>query len=346
MAGNSETNPGIQVSIHHAMEAPSDLVEARLGSDWTGMVSVEEYGRWSLYELKFDTGPAKEALLQALPFAIRHIIQSLRFSKYRRFDPSLLGYRWIEEQGREGPELDGDLVVLGLVPFPEEHIVAQTMSRYLSSPDVMTLRSLDGLHIEDLPVLKLHLKTLKETCLCAKCSNLGPHKFRSCGIDMFFTGFASICADILALSLFGCLGIPLLHLRSFPDGSAPFKQAIQSIITSGTFSYVKLSDLLHYTLELTGHEFPNDPRDPRLWVMSSFKGQVIYPTLYETLCYKKEGYLTLNSLPGLLRYKEDVYTRVLTRLDSTSTAGTGYLKDVFGATVTMPLNLVPNLRLV
>jgi len=49
----SENCPGIEVSIHRALGAPSDLVAARSGvSSWTGMVSIETYGQWMLH--KFD----------------------------------------------------------------------------------------------------------------------------------------------------------------------------------------------------------------------------------------------------------------------------------------------------
>jgi hypothetical protein len=78
--------------------------------------------------------------------------------------------------------------------------------------------------------------------------------------------------------------------------------------------------------------------------MSCFKGQVIYPHLYESFKYDKQGYLTLDWLPGLLRYRGEVYTRVVG--DGTgSSSGRDPVRGVCGE-VTRPCNLVPDVKVV
>jgi hypothetical protein len=61
---------------------------------------------------------------------------------------------------------------------------------------------------------------------------------------------------------------------------------------------------------LVGHKVTDDVKESR-WVMSCFKGQAIYQHLYESSRYDKQGYLTLAWSSGLLRYRWEVYTRVI-----------------------------------
>ena len=332
---DTKTGTGLHVSIHRAIGEPFDLVEDLSSKEWTGMVNAEEYSRWNLSELGFDTEIAKEALLEALPFAIKQIIQTLRFSA--ESDP------WATNPNQY---FNPNVKALSLSPFPEESVIAQTASRYLGGSDVMMLHFLTSdFDVKSLPAVKLHLKSLKETCLCSKCSTLVSQGYRQCKTEKFCDRLTFVCADILALSLFGTR-IPLLRFKRGRNGDTEFTRAISSIISSEFRLYepcIQTFDLLRYALELTGHEFINDSRFDQRWIMSSFKGQVIYPTLYETLSYEKTGHLTLNCLPGRIRYNGEVYTRVHARLCSSRP---GPLRKFSGPTVTVPRNLVPDLRVV
>jgi len=337
-----ENCAGLEVLVYGEVGGPSDLVAAPLGNrSWTGMVSIEMYGQWILQDHGFAAGHAHEVLIQALPFAIQQTVKSLRFSKYRTFDLSVPLRDWQSVSLQDGPKLDEEFVDLRLSPFGKESAIAKTTSQILGLSESITLRSLGGLRIADLPVVKLHLKTTKEDCLCSKCCHPGL-KFKPCATDMFFHKLAFILADILALSLFEYPNAPLVHLQHHRDGSNPFKQAIYSIISTGELAYCNLLYLQQYALELVGHNVLEDVKESR-WVMSCFKGQVVYPSLYETSGYNKRGYLTLNWLPGLLRYDGDVYARVIG--DEISSIGNDPFIGVHD-TVTRPCNLVSDIKLV
>jgi hypothetical protein len=333
---------GLEVLVYGELGGPSDLVAAPLGNrPWTGMVSIEIYGQWILQDHGFAAGPAHEALIQALPFAIQQTVESLRFSKYRTFDSSIPLHDWPNASLQNGPKLDEECVELRLSPFGKENAIAKMTSRILGLSEPIILRSLGGLRIADLPVVKLHLKTTKEHCLCSKCCHPG-FKFKPCATDMFFHKLAFVLADILALSLFEYPNAPLVHLQHHRDGSNPFKQAIYSIISTGELAYCNLLYLQQYALELVGHNVLEDIKESR-WVMSCFKGQVVYPGLYETSCYDKRGYLTLNWLPGLLRYDGDVYAKVIG--DGINSVGNDPFTGVHDM-VARPCNLVSDIKLV
>ena len=316
------------------MDTPLDDVSSKY---FTGMANVEDYGRWSLSGLGLDAGSAKEALLQALPLAIKQILQILRFGD--EHDP-----RTTDSSARFRP----DFKVLLLSPFPEEHVIAQAASRYLSSSDAITLSSSMPvfLPVGCLPAVILHLDVLRGECSCANCNAASFQRFRKCTVEKFYIGLTFVCADILALSLFGA-EIPLLHVKWRWNGNTEFITAINSIISTRESdpydSCIKPFDLLNYALALTGSGIDERNQRKHGWIMSSFKGQVMYPVLYETLCYEKRGYLTLNCLPGRIRYNGEVYTQVYGRpyrFDLND------LKDLSGPAVKGPRNLIPDMRIV
>ena len=78
--------------------------------------------------------------------------------------------------------------------------------------------------------------------------------------------------------------------------------------------------------------------------MSCYKGQVIYPLLYESSHYEKEGYLTLAWASGLLRYRGEVYPRVVGDAN-TSSSGRDPVTGLSGE-VTGPCNLVPEIKVI
>ena len=338
---DTKTDTGLHVFIHRDVGPPFDLVDTPLddvsSKYFTGMANVEDYGRWSLSELGLDAGSAKEALLQALPLAIKQILQILRFGD--EHDP-----RTTDSSARFRP----DFKVLLLSPFPEEHVIAQAASRYLSSSDAIMLSSSMPvfLPVGCLPAVNLHLDVLRGECSCANCNATSFQRFRKCTVEKFYIGLTFVCADILALSLFGA-EIPLLHVKWRWNGNTEFITAINSIISTRESdpydSCIKPFDLLNYALALTGSGIDERNQRKHGWIMSSFKGQVMYPVLYETLCYEKRGYLTLNCLPGRIRYNGEVYTQVYGRpyrFDLND------LKDLSGPAVKGPRNLIPDMRIV
>jgi hypothetical protein len=151
---DSENCPGIEVSIYRALGAPSDLFSALSGGEsWTGMVSIETYGQWMLHKFEFTEGSANQAFIQALPYALKKIVESLRFSKYREFDFSIPLPDWRRHSLQDGPVIDEEFMRLRLSPFENEAAVVNIVPRILGIPASFQLHSLDGLNIEDLPVV-------------------------------------------------------------------------------------------------------------------------------------------------------------------------------------------------
>jgi hypothetical protein len=341
---DSEDCPGIEVSIYRALGAPSDLVTAPSSVEsWTGMVSIETYGQWMLHKFEFSEGSANQAFIQALPYVIKKIVEYLRFSKYRAFDFSIPLRDWRYQSLQDGPVIDEESIGLRLSPFGSEAAIVNMVRRILGVSGPFQLRSLDDLDIEDLPVVKLHLKTIKGQCLCSVCNPGAGKNFRTCEKTKFFHHLAFVCADILAFSLFQGPDAPLVQLQHYRDGSYPFKKAIYSILSNEILRNITISDILQYTLDLVGHKVAVDVKESR-WVMSCFKGQVIYPHLYESSHYDKQGYLTLAWSSGLLRYHGEVYTRVIGDANS-SLSGRDPVTGVMGE-VTGPCNLVPDMKVV
>ncbi|KAN0113138.1 hypothetical protein V8E51_006089 [Hyaloscypha variabilis] len=341
---DSENCPGIEVSIYRALGAPSDLVASLSGGgSWTGMVSIETYGQWMLHKFEFTEGSANQALMQALPYAIKKIIESLRLSKYREFDFSIPLRDWRHQSLQDGPVIDEESMGLRLSPFGNEAAIVNMIRRLLGVSGSFQLWSLDDL-IEDLPLVKLHINTIKGQCLCSVCNPAAGKNFRSCEKTKLVHHLAFVCADILALSLFQGPDSPLVQLQHYRDGSYPFKKAIYSILANESVGNIRVSDILHYTLDLVGHKVADDVKESK-WVMSCFKGQVIYPHLYESLHYDKQGYLTLALSSGLLRYRGEVYTRVIGEKICSPGARSHPVIGVRGE-VTRPCNLFPDFKVV
>ncbi|KAI1180966.1 hypothetical protein F4777DRAFT_573621 [Nemania sp. FL0916] len=74
-------------------------------------------------------------------------------------------------------------------------------------------------------------------------------------------------------------------------------------------------ELLDVATHLVGHEV-KDAMDCSQWIMSSSKGQVVFPALYESQTVERDGLLTLTWYPGVLRYERDIFNRVIAGLAS------------------------------
>lgn len=343
----SPNDPGpastyLKVSIQYAREGPSDLLESWGGGNlWLGMISLEQLGQLSLSGLhNFATG--KQAITQALPHAINQIIYSLRSSMSGLHPPPRSNGSGKGVRGRYDRQHD-DMITLGLSPFPPEQIVSQTASRLLGEPVDVDLRSPDEVHVPSLSTVQAHIKILAIECRCPECCRDSPQEFSRCLLESFFRHFAEICADVLSSSLYAHSTSLLVQYipRSVPPARTKLTDVINSIIFSKNQLHSGLIDLLlECALELGGHSYyPQTPLNS--WLMTSRHGQVIYPTIYETLSYTKEGYLTLNCIPGILKHNGEVYSRVVSSVINDPTPKVPTLKGAYENPVKMPYN---NLR--
>jgi hypothetical protein len=72
----------------------------------------------------------------------------------------------------------------------------------------------------------------------------------------------------------------------------------------------------------------------------------MYPKLFETRCLQDPGYLTLSWAPGLLRYDGEVYSKAIGDRGAGQTLDRRRPNDMATKAVNLPINLVPDQRLV
>ena len=83
-----------------------------------------------------------------------------------------------------------------------------------------------------------------------------------------------------------------------------------------------------------------------MWVLSCYKGQAVYPKLFETHRIQDPGYLTLSWAPGLLRYDGEVYSKAIGDRGAGQTLKRPRPNDIATKAVNQSINLVPDQRLV
>lgn len=338
-------SPEFEIKIYRKVATPADLITASIGPEpFSGMISVECYGQWLGGKCGFASGSGRKALSQALSYALEQVVNVLQLSQYKEFDHSVPLSEWQKES--HDKQIDEDILPLAANPFPTESTISGTLSRILGTAQSSQLISLkEGNLVGDLPLVELHIQHLEKLCTCLKCNPLGTTSYKSCEVDMFFSHLTDLVADILALSLFDCSEKLLVHLNHKVNrsGGDTFKKAIHSILTTGLPSLCSVTDFLHWALALVGHNVSEDVQNCT-WVISCFKGQAVYPKLFETQDLEKRGYLTLSWALGLLRYDGEVYERGVGV--HTSANAEDHITSHPQNNVTIPLNLLPGYGLV
>jgi hypothetical protein len=338
----------LEITIHRSMGNPSDLITAELsGKSWSGMLSIEAYGQLLLCHYDFDFGSAHRAVTQSLPYAMKQIVTLLRLSVLKRFDRSVELRDWQHKRKLDAyEEIPDEAIKLAAYPFPKDVTISKILFRMLGlseSPVSHKLVSLkDGLMVTDLPLVSLHLEDLRRSCPCRTCSSTGP-MFEACKIAVFMGRLSEFAADVLLLSLFESPEALLVYNGN--HRTSDFTYAIRQILTTGKQNTVPLTNVLQAALSVVGHDVADDlNRD--VWVLSCYKGQAMYPKLFETRCLQDPGYLTPSWAPGLLCYDGEVYSKAIGDRGAGQTFGRRRPNDMATKDVNLPINLVPDQRLV
>ena len=160
----------------------------------------------------------------------------------------------------------------------------------------------------------------------------------SCPKERFLHSISSCTAIILAISLFEGPD-KLLVSHSFFHKSGRFQSVIYDILTFGEWKACKIREVLEYAFQLVGHT----EHTPENWVISCYKGQAVYPRVFETGDICQPGYLTLYWAPGLLFFDGEVYNRgidpVALKLEDR------LVMTEFPPAVIEPVNLYPSMRM-
>lgn len=329
----------LEIHIHHSIGNPTQLLGLPSNRHGGGMGSVECYGEWVLREFGYHGDRLRRMLQEALSRAIPKVLSVLELA-------DLSSLRWPHQQ--HGPPAD-HLNRCQTKPLPGIHRIREVYGQLLGIQGEAPLVDLPGdARISDLPLVGGYIESLREKCTCAQCTQAPTEIFPAgCAIDCLYRHIAYILMDIFALSLFYSPK-PLLVKFSMqhPMPHELYMEIIQILKTGSTESVEPCdpSTLLTWARFLVRHVFEDEDGE---YIMTSDKGQVVYPTSFESYYIEKNGYLALTALPGILQHGGDTYSTVMAPFFS---------EDFDGAkpsvppapnvptypTVSVPLNLFPD----
>ena len=198
----------------------------------------------------------------------------------------------------------------------------------------------EGLMVTDLPLIRLYLEGVRRSCRCKTCSPTGIF-FELCKIVGFMDKLSEFAANVLLLSLFESPEALLVYNSKHATSNLSYK--IREILTTGKSSVVPLKEVLQAALSVIGHDVA-DELEREVWVLSCYKGQAVYPKLFETHRIQDSAYLTLSWAPGLLRYDGEVYSKAIG--DRGFSLKRPRPNDIANKPVNQPINLVPDQHLV
>lgn len=339
---------GFEISVHRSIGSPADLLkiegtERLAAPSRPGMITMECFGQMRCQEMGGEGSFAYRAMCEALPYALKQSCKLLQ-PMTRANDFNNVGIVGAEQRDPETEALARLASEHRGQPFPNDVVISNILTRVLNSQSQQNLQCLDdGRLISDLPLVHLHLLGLAKFCVCEQCRDQ-PYKER-CEKDVFLSHISRYAADILALSIFES---PEMLLVSPPNGhddaSCIFLKAVHYVVRSGKPAVCAIRKILGRARTLVGHtDF-----DEKRWVISCYKGQTVYPSIFETRDIYQPGYLMLCWAPGLLFFDGEVYKKGID-------TGHRYSKEYRHTTdsvsiqssrpVLEPLNLVPNMRM-
>ena len=304
-AGYSVENPGI--TIHRDMGTVSELItdEQYLSKSfpWSGMVSVENYGVLLFQELRFSESLDVENVLRYL---LKQILTLLHLS--RPINISIAGKRELHQFWRAFPTEDFSEMVP--CPWPREFVISDILSRMLGSTESPKLLDMPtGTEFMDLPSLKRSLGELQQKCRCPLCDRNTIHKDMRCWKEDRIQSISIFAAHVMLLSLFQDSEKLLVHSIKYGiHKPAGLVTSIRQIMQTGQPTSCPLDDVLIPALTLVNHDV-SVIREENSWAISCYKGQAVYPRLFETQNPYEDGYMTLCWAPGSIYYDGQTYPR-------------------------------------
>ena len=346
-----ETCPGLEISIQDSLGSPAELISANETQQrGSRMITIERYGQWLLQEAELESGNSQRATIQALPYCLKQVLRFLRVSKIQEFDrggdQSITS--WMTDK-KPNPRFIEEKDILDMVPlpFPKDSVISTMLSRMLGSSQAIELPKLkEGLLITDLPLVEKYVDDCEKSCKCTSCSY--SDQSSKCTEDhrgTFLRKISVIVADVLALSLFEFPEALLVYHSGCQNECSSLRDSVFSILELGQTkpAICPIGEILSYALTLVGHDFQRNFELKR-WVISSSKGQVVYPKIFETQYFEKRGFLMICWAPGLLQYDGENYAHGGSEIMTTSMLDT--LSSQGSETANIPRNLVPDQKMI
>jgi hypothetical protein len=293
-----EHEKNIEIETIYAYHSIHKVVNAIVGSESkpalaTGMVSLETHASLTLRELRLNDDLGLRTLKQVLPYAL-HLIRSKSVAKF-------------EFHNSKSSTVS---MLRSLNPFPDDEAVAAVMGRYLGEDRKASLQPLEeGCKLGDLPLVRLWIEQHRSFL------EMEP-------AEEFYRLLSHVVLDIVALSLimaedhhtiqgndilllytpnrtlspsFGFVSPWINYVqRMFRDHELQIGEQLVQVGPSGHTDYV-----INWALGLVGHNVGYNVAGPD-WVASSFRGQVLLPSILLANEIPSTGFACLSRFTGSL----------------------------------------------
>ena len=254
-----------------------------------GMISMAVHSSELLQELGFQRGIEAEE-----PLAYRAVKYTLPIALYQVRELCCVG---VYSSHRV------------LNPFPNGRRIATVAKKYLGLDEAFELQNPGpGYSIKDSPLVRSW----------ASAESAAPPPAIQ-PIDLFPTKLARLVANIMALSLFHWSFDDIL-LWSGPWNETmnePLSSMIREILVTGKPKACSMVTILDWALNLVRHDVTNVLNSSQ-WLGSCFKGQVVFPKIFEHHDVLDEGWLELYCIPGVLVTESKRVHRRISALKETS----------------------------
>ncbi|KAH6963314.1 hypothetical protein DER45DRAFT_104508 [Fusarium avenaceum] len=337
----------LEITVHDSLDHLGQLIAPPSTRPFSGMATIENYGRWLLESFGLR-GTSLRALHEALDFLIPQALGTLKWSQFdisgQETHPAQLHHR-----------MDTSVGGYTVHPLPDTRKIVDVYSKLLSPARTPRLATTDDyMLIADLPLVSQYLESLSQACPCSQCCgeiqghvNLGR---TFCKQDEFFEFISFITVDILVFSLFRSLDLLLIRLSHERDSGNALERAVFHLAKAGdtaprftAFVTPYSWKLLEWARSMVGHKVSAEDEDGNTVVTSGY-GQVIYPTLFDTLDIERRGYMGLTSYQGVLIYEGETYQTVTADTGDSVQDELLKLDSSCPAQVSVPLNAFPDLE--
>lgn len=339
---NSSSKP-IELIIHHQLEDFTQLLAPSSRHFTSGMVTIESYYPWLLQQLGFEDDAKFRMLRQALEHSIPQVLSAMKCGKFTYLGQSTISEHFLGS-------IKNSEANSYLSPLPDIITIAKAYAKALALEGPVHFITLQpGMLIADLPLVSRHLDSLMERCPCEHCcestqryAGLIPNK-KFCYKENFFRSLAFVVTEILVLSLFESSTPLLVRLSLERQSRGPaMDRYISKVIQTGSTQTFDDMELLEWARGMVGHVFDDEDRS---LLVTSGKGQVIYPVVFDTFYIEKQGYLKLYCLKGTLRYQNDTYNVVSSPEDDEDRKRNTQHRPSSYPSVSQPLNLFKDFKL-
>ena len=263
------------------------------------MATAEVYGAWLLPELGFGDGVIR-VLRGTLQYAIPQVLRKMKCGRFARLGQDASSDRWRSWTDKVDPSNNPS-------PLPNIRAIAATCATFLHLQDPIEFAILDdSTPVAKIPLLARHLASLEQNCYCDDCRAelriVGPTS-DWCAKKKFFRSLSFLIMDIFALSLFDSTSPLLLRLSVERKNGTGMEMRISHVLKTGDSQDFDDLELIAWARNMVGHVLQGEDSV----VISSSKGQVVYPKVFDTIHFEKQGYLKLCCLPGVLKYQGETY---------------------------------------